>query len=166
MNFKAAVVGAIAIHAIHMVFVLQEGNVAQAMWGWRMNGMPGVSSLHFTCSEGNIGCESVNSGAGCSSSNWTCTVTPNSGKTCSVSSTTLKCNKTGTAALFRPDNGGSCINVGGSSHTKDSDLAWDPAPVCAQTTTVVATQTSGAVNPGFQAKAWIMMFTAVAVWML
>jgi len=145
MNLQAAVVGAMAINAIYL---FQGSFVATAAWGWRS---ADLAQDGFTCSQGNIGCDGPTD---CTADKYTCTVTPKSGKSCNVGTTTMKCSKQATPTdLFQP-NEGACINKGGGSFTKDSSLQFDPAPVCtdAAAKDIVATA-SATGNHGVLAEA-------------
>jgi uncharacterized surface protein with fasciclin (FAS1) repeats len=131
MNFQAAIAGAVAMNAI---YVFQGGFTATAAWGWRSTG-----TSDFTCSQGNIGCESTMMPDGpCTAANYTCTVTPTANKGCNVATTTLKCSKNATATTFFQPDQGACIDKGMATPNmtimKDSQLRFDPAPVCVDVT--------------------------------
>lgn len=150
MEFKAAVLGAVAFHAIHTVFFMQNGNFAQAAWGWtpELLNMTDELFAHMTCSEGNIGCNP--SLYNCSDLNWTCTVVPKAGKKCSETSTKLLCSKNGgTPGMPVTDAGTAagepnmqCISIGKEGQPKDSVLLFHPPPNC----TVVSTTEVEASN--------------------
>ncbi|CAE7247424.1 unnamed protein product [Symbiodinium sp. CCMP2592] len=89
---------------------------ARAAWGWFLDVPAG---LGFSCSEGSsLGCASP---AGCEDSNFTCTVVPDAGMSCDVTSTNVVC-----APL-------PAVNT--SSHYNNASLSWSPVPTCGTTTT-------------------------------
>ena len=88
MKIVAAAAGAMAFQAMGGLFA----SPARAAWGWFMEVPTG---LGFTCSEGtSLGCASP---AGCEDSNFTCTVVPDAGMSCDVTSTNVVCSIAGGA---------------------------------------------------------------------
>eukprot|EP00929_Paragymnodinium_shiwhaense_P111537 TRINITY_DN796_c0_g3_i1.p1 TRINITY_DN796_c0_g3~~TRINITY_DN796_c0_g3_i1.p1 ORF type:complete len:163 (+),score=29.71 TRINITY_DN796_c0_g3_i1:77-565(+) len=135
----SAAAGAVIMNSMYM---LSEVPTARSAWGWQMSA---PADAHFTCAEGQIGCPSMppvcnaSVPGGCCASNFTCTVTPKSGKTCDVTTIDLKCSKNGGAAS--QPNVIACINLGYGNISVDSNLSWSATPVC---TDAPATAASGA----------------------
>ena len=108
MKIVAAAAGAMAFQAMGGLFA----SPARAAWGWFMEVPTG---LGFTCSEGtSLGCASP---AGCEDSNFTCTVVPDAGMSCDVTSTNVVCSIAGGAQNFVPDSASPmCAQVNTSAH--------------------------------------------------
>merc|ERR1719235_2059973 len=118
---------------MNAIYVFQGGFTATAAWGWRSTG----HSADFTCSQGNIGCESTYTPDGpCTAANYTCTVIATAGKSCDVATTTMKCSKNATSSTYFQPDLGACINKGSAAYnlTMDSQLHFDPPPVCSTAT--------------------------------
>ena len=123
---------------------------ARAAWGWFMEVPTG---LGFTCSEGtSLGCASP---AGCEDSNFTCTVVPDAGMSCDVTSTNVVCSIAGGAQNFVPDSASPmCAQVNTSDHYNNASLSWSTVPTCGTTTTGTATTSDASMEMvGFAAAA-------------
>ena len=137
MKIAAAAAGAIAFQALGGLFA----SPARAAWGWFMDVPTG---LGFTCSEGtSLGCASP---AGCEDSNFTCTVVPDAGMSCDVTSTNVVCSIQGGAQNFVPDSASPmCAQVNTSDHYNNASLSWSTVPTCGTTTsTTTGASTSDA----------------------
>ncbi|OLP83232.1 hypothetical protein AK812_SmicGene36024 [Symbiodinium microadriaticum] len=130
MKIVAAAAGAMAFQALGGLFA----SPARAAWGWFMDVPTG---LGFTCSEGtSLGCASP---AGCEDSNFTCTVVPDAGMSCDVTSTNVVCSIEGGAQNFVPDSASPmCAQVNTSSHYNNASLSWSTVPTCGTTTSTTA----------------------------
>ena len=135
MKIVAAAVGAAAFQGLAGLFA----SPARAAWGWEMT-VP--ADLGFSCSEGStIGCAGF---AGCTADNFTCTVVPDAGKACDVSSIDVTCSIPDGAQNFVPMSGDpKCAQMPGN-HYNNASLAWNPVPSCMNATTPGATSTSDA----------------------
>ena len=144
MKIVAAAVGAAAFQALAGLFA----SPARAAWGWTMT-VP--MDLGFSCSEGEtIGCAS--GGPSCMDSNFTCTVVPDTGMSCDVTSTDVVCSILDGAQNFVPDSGSPmCAQMESSSHYNNASLSWNPVPVCSNGTS--ATSDAGVEVLGFAAVA-------------
>ena len=137
MKIFAAAAGAIAFQVLGGLFA----SPARAAWGWFMDVPTG---LGFTCSEGtSLGCASP---AGCEDSNFTCTVVPDAGMSCDVTSTNVVCSIQGGAQNFVPDSASPmCAQVNTSDHYNNASLSWSTVPTCGTTTsTTTGASTSDA----------------------
>ena len=145
MKIVAAAAGAMAFQAMGGLFA----SPARAAWGWFMEVPTG---LGFTCSEGtSLGCASP---AGCEDSNFTCTVTPDAGMSCDVTSTNVVCSIAGGAQNFVPDSASPmCAQVNTSAHYNNASLSWSTVPTCGTTTTGASTSDASMEMVGFAAAA-------------
>jgi len=142
----SAVLGAIGFQLLH--FALETPQM-QAAWGWTME-VP--SDLGFTCAEGST----IGGAMGAPDEKFICTVKPDSGKECDVSTTNVVCQKTADPDyIFVPTKfahptiqPAPCINVGhnpGPNNDNDSVIRWTVVPNCTDaqndnhSTTVTAT---------------------------
>ena len=151
MKIVAAAAGAMAFQALGGLFA----SPARAAWGWFMDVPTG---LGFTCSEGtSLGCASP---AGCEDSNFTCTVVPDAGMSCDVTSTFVVCSIKGTAAQnFVPDSANPmCAQDNTSSHYNNASLSWSTVPTCGTTTST----TTGAMSTS-DASMEVVGFAAAAL---
>ena len=116
----AAAAGAVAFQAIAGLFA----SPARAAWGWHLSVPAG---LGFSCSEGtSIGCDGP-----CPDENFTCTVVPDTGFTCDVSSTNVVCSIPAESSSFVPDSANPmCINVESFPTYNNATLSWSPVPSC------------------------------------
>jgi len=123
---SSAAAGVAVMNALHLA---SEVPTARSAWGWKMSA---PADADFTCAEGEVGCESMppacGQANGCCASNFDCTVTPKTGKTCDVSTIALKCSKNGGAG--EQPNDIMCINIGYDGVPADSTLSWSATPVC------------------------------------
>ena len=145
MKIVAAAAGAMAFQAMGGLFA----SPARAAWGWFMEVPTG---LGFTCSEGtSLGCASP---AGCEDSNFTCTVVPDAGMSCDVTSTNVVCSIAGGAQNFVPDSASPmCAQVNTSTHYNNASLSWSTVPTCGTTTTGASTSDASMEMVGFAAAA-------------
>ena len=145
MKIVAAAAGAMAFQAMGGLFA----SPARAAWGW-FTEVP--TGLGFTCSEGtSLGCASP---AGCEDSNFTCTVVPDAGMSCDVTSTNVVCSIAGGAQNFVPDSASPmCAQVNTSAHYNNASLSWSTVPTCGITTTGAATSDASVEMVGFAAAA-------------
>ena len=145
MKIVAAAAGAMAFQAMGGLFA----SPARAAWGWFMEVPTG---LGFTCSEGtSLGCASP---AGCEDSNFTCTVVPDAGMSCDVTSTNVVCSIAGGAQNFVPDSASPmCAQVNTSAHYNNASLSWSTVPTCGTTTTGASTSDASMEMVGFAAAA-------------
>jgi len=127
MKIVAAAAGAMAFQVLGGLFA----SPARAAWGWFLDVPAG---LGFSCSEGtSLGCATP---AGCEDSNFSCTVVPDAGMSCDVTSTNVRCSIAGGAQNFVPDSASPmCAQVNTSSHYNNASLSWSPVPTCGTTTT-------------------------------
>ncbi|OLP83229.1 Pentatricopeptide repeat-containing protein, chloroplastic [Symbiodinium microadriaticum] len=108
MKIVAAAAGAIAFQALGGLFA----SPARAAWGWFMD-VP----------------------TGCEDSNFTCTVVPDAGMSCDVTSTNVVCSIQGGAQNFVPDSASPmCAQVNTSDHYNNASLSWSTVPTCGTTT--------------------------------
>mmetsp|Transcript_15463 Transcript_15463/g.29177 ORF Transcript_15463/g.29177 Transcript_15463/m.29177 type:complete len:156 (+) Transcript_15463:49-516(+) len=140
---SAAAFGAVAFQALAGLSSLSS---SRAAWGWQLE-VP--TDGGFSCEEGTtIGCTGAQ---GCLASNFTCTVTPDDGKTCDATSITVLCTDgDGVDTPFQP-NLGTCINVESYAASKNvtvDTLSWSMVPTCGQATTsgAPAVQVFGSVS--------------------
>merc|ERR1719433_1725660 len=73
--------------------------------------------MGFTCQEGS----EIGGGSGTADSGFDCTVVPDDGKTCDVSTTSVVCYKSATPAVTFVPTKGVCLNVGHKPGTDDND---------------------------------------------
>lgn len=120
----SAVLGAVLLQAAS---VLLQTPSSSAAWGWFMNVTP---SPNWKCKEGTqFGCPTPKVNPNCGDPNFTCTVVPAEGYTCTPRNITVGCSKNG-APPFQPKDGGLCVSVGCCGFAKDSVLQWSASPVC------------------------------------
>ena len=122
MKMIAAAAGAAAFQGLAGLFA----SLARAAWGWQMT-VP--TDAGFTCSEGTtIGC--AMGGPTCMDSNFTCTVTADTGKTCDVMTTNVVRSIADGAQNFVPDSTNPmCAQMAGD-HYNNASLSWNPVPMC------------------------------------
>mmetsp|Transcript_28742 Transcript_28742/g.35216 ORF Transcript_28742/g.35216 Transcript_28742/m.35216 type:complete len:151 (-) Transcript_28742:260-712(-) len=125
-KFFAAAAGAVAFQAIAGLFA----SPARAAWGWQLT-VP--DDAGYTCSEGTtIGCASFQ---GCTAANFTCTVVPDTGLTCDVTSTDVVCSLPDGAQNFVPvSSDPMCVNVESHANYNNATLSWNPVPTCTNST--------------------------------
>jgi len=104
---------------------------SRAAWGWHMNITEGGG---FSCQEGNTRGGAMGSVA----ADYDCTVVPDDGMTCDVTTISIKCSDgDGGEQNFVPPEG-ACINdvtYAESNNVTPDNLAWSQVPVCTNTTT-------------------------------
>jgi len=127
LRVASAVLGAISFQL--MQFALEPAQ-SRAAWGWSLD-VP--ADLGFTCEEGtSIG-----------GTDFDCTVVPDAGMGCDVSSTSVVCYKIDTPETIFVPTQGQCLTVGHMPGTDENDndsaLTWSTVPTCTQ-----AGQASGA----------------------
>mmetsp|Transcript_24086 Transcript_24086/g.63550 ORF Transcript_24086/g.63550 Transcript_24086/m.63550 type:complete len:155 (+) Transcript_24086:72-536(+) len=132
----SAVLGAVSFQLAHLAL---EAPQSRAAWGWSMDVPPG---LGFTCEEGST----IAGAAGSPDSDFDCTVVPDSGMECDVSSTSIVCYKTATPSDTFIPTAGLCINNGHPPDMDDNDSAimWSTVPSCTEVDTTVDDMTSNA----------------------
>ena len=116
----AAGVGALAIQ------IFSGLAPSRAAWGWTMD-VP--TNAGFTCEQGTT----IGGAAGSTAANFTCTVVPDSGMSCSVSTIYLQCSDAdGGPQNFVPVEG-TCINsatVAAQNNEAPDTLSWSQVPTC------------------------------------
>ena len=116
----AAGVGALAIQ------IFSSLAPSRAAWGWTMD-VP--TNAGFTCEQG----ATIGAAAGSTAANFTCTVVPDSGMSCDVSTIYLQCSDAdGGPQNFVPVEG-TCINsetVAAKNNETPDTLSWSQVPTC------------------------------------
>ena len=116
----AAGVGALAIQ------IFSGLAPSRAAWGWTMD-VP--TNGGFTCEQGSP----IGGARGTTAANYTCTVVPDSGMSCDVSTIYLQCSDAdGGPQNFVPVEG-TCINDESHAASKNvtpDTLSWSQVPVC------------------------------------
>ena len=116
----AAGVGALAIQ------IFSGLAPSRAAWGWTMD-VP--TNGGFTCEEGST----IGGAKGTTAANYTCTVVPDSGMSCDVSTIYLQCSDgDGGPQNFVPVEG-QCINkesAAASRNATPDTLSWSQVPAC------------------------------------
>jgi len=99
---------------------------SRAAWGWTMD-VP--TNAGFTCEQGTT----IGAAAGSTAANLTCTVVPDSGMSCDVSTIYLQCSDAdGGPQNFVPVEG-TCINsetVAAQNNETPDTLSWSQVPTC------------------------------------
>lgn len=124
----AAGIGALAVQ------IFSSLAPSRAAWTWTLS--PPADG-GFTCAEGANITGDMNSAA----ADFDCTVVPDDGMTCDVTTTSMKCSDSeGGQQNFVPVEGACIDNVAyaESKNMTPDVLSWSPVPVCTNTTTTGA----------------------------
>lgn len=124
LRVASAVLGAISFQLVQFAMEVPQG---QAAWGWYVDAPVGSG---FACEEGN----SIGGASGASVTDFDCTVVPDDGMECDVSSTSVVCYKTATPDTTFVPTQGVCLNFGHTPDADDNDndsaIKWSTVPTC------------------------------------
>ncbi|CAE7942740.1 unnamed protein product [Symbiodinium sp. KB8] len=117
----AAGLGAVAVQLFSSLAPIR------ASWGWTVTWNLTVPRGDFSCQEGNT--LTFEGEAFSAVADFTCTVVPDSGKTCDVGSIRMRCSDPkGEPQSFHP-TAGSCVQSGAYANSNVT-LSWSQAPAC------------------------------------